>query len=189
MRIGILGAGTWGTALGRALALNRHDVCIWSCFPEETEQLAATRRHPHLPGAVIPESVSFTNEPAALSCRADFILAVVPSVHMRKTIRQFVPFLEPDTILISAAKGIESDTLMTLTEVIRDELGKGGKQNRVCALSGPTHAEEVACDMPTLIVSASEDQDAASAVQQLFEGTCIRPYVNQDERVCRSVVH
>ena len=182
MRIGILGAGTWGTALGKALATNHHNVCIWSCFPEETEQLALTRRHPHLPGTLIPESVSFTNEPDTLAAGADYILAVVPSVHMRKTIREFVPFLAPETILISAAKGIESDTLMTLTEVIRDELRKGGKQNRVCALSGPTHAEEVALDMPTLIVSASEDIDAATSVQKLFEGTCIRPYVNRDEK-------
>ena len=179
MKIGVLGAGTWGTALGRALALNRHDICIWSCFPEETEQLATTRKHPHLPGAEIPESVRFTNALDTLAHQADFILAVVPSVYMRKTVRDLVPFLEPDTILVSAAKGIESDTLMTLTEVIRDELEKAGKQNRVCALSGPTHAEEVARDMPTLIVSASEDPDAAEAVQRLFEGTCIRPYVTR----------
>jgi glycerol-3-phosphate dehydrogenase (NAD(P)+) len=182
MRIGILGAGTWGTALGKALSTNHHDICIWSCFPEETEQLAATRRHPHLPGAVIPESVTFTNDLGILAGQADYILAVVPSVFMRKTIRELVPFLAPETFLISAAKGIESNTLMTLTEVIRDELHKGGKQNRVCALSGPTHAEEVARDMPTLIVSASEDIDAATSVQKLFEGTCIRPYVNRDEK-------
>ena len=182
MRIGILGAGTWGTALGKALASNRHDVCIWSCFPEETRQLAATRRHPHLPGAVIPDSVSFTNSLDTLAFGADDIIAVVPSVYIRSTVRELVPCLGPDTILISAAKGIESGTLMTLTEVIRDELRKGGKRNRVCALSGPTHAEEVARDMPTLIVSASEDPDAAASVQQLFEGTCIRPYVNRDEK-------
>ena len=182
MKIGILGAGTWGTALGRALALNGHAVCIWSCFPEETKQLSETRKHPHLPGAEIPESVCFTNDLSVVSDQAGFILAVVPSVFVRKTAAELAPFLEPDTILVSAAKGIESDTLMTLTEVIRDELGKAGKQNRVCALSGPTHAEEVARDMPTLIVSASEDEGAALAVQKLFEGTCIRPYVNRDER-------
>jgi glycerol-3-phosphate dehydrogenase (NAD(P)+) len=182
MRIGILGAGTWGTALGLALAKNHHDICIWSCFPEETEHLAATRRHPHLPDSVIPDSVSFTNDLGTLACRADYILAVVPSVFMRSTVRELVPFLESDTILVSAAKGIESDTLMTLTEVIRDELQKGAKRNRVCALSGPTHAEEVARDMPTLIVSASEDVEAAESVQKLFEGTCIRPYVNRDEK-------
>lgn len=182
MRIGILGAGTWGTALGMALASNDHDVCIWSCFPEETEHLAATRRHPHLPDSVIPDAVSFTNDLGKLAGRADYILAVVPSVFMRNTVRELVPFLEQNTILVSAAKGIESDTLMTLTEVIRDELQKGGKRNRVCALSGPTHAEEVARNMPTLIVSASEDVEAAESVQKLFEGTCIRPYVNRDEK-------
>ena len=182
MKIGILGAGTWGTALGRALALNGHDVCIWSCFPEETELLAATRKHPHLPGSVIPESVSFTNSLEDVSADAGFILAVVPSVHMRKTIRDLAPFLEENTILVSAAKGIESGTLMTLTEVMRDELGAAGKHNRVCALSGPTHAEEVAKDMPTLIVSASEDGETAEEVQKLFGGTCIRPYVNRDEK-------
>ena len=182
MRIGILGAGTWGTALGMALAKNHHDICIWSCFPEETEHLAATRRHPHLPDSVIPDSVSFTNDLGTLARRADYILAVVPSVFMRSTVRELVPFLESDTILVSAAKGIESDTLMTLTEVIRDELQKGAKRNRVCALSGPTHAEEVARDMPTLIVSSSEDVEAAESVQKLFEGTCIRPYVNRDEK-------
>jgi len=182
MRIGILGAGTWGTALGMALASNDHDVCIWSCFPEETEHLAATRRHPHLPDSVIPDAVGFTNDLGTLAGRADYILAVVPSVFMRNTVRELVPFLEQDTILVSAAKGIESGTLMTLTEVIRDELKKGGKRNRVCALSGPTHAEEVAKNMPTLIVSASEEVEAAESVQKLFEGTCIRPYVNRDER-------
>lgn len=182
MRIGILGAGTWGTALGMALTKNHHDICIWSCFPEETERLAGTRRHPHLPDSVIPDSVGFTNDLATLAGRADYILAVVPSVFMRNTVRELVPFLESDTILVSAAKGIESDTLMTLTEVIRDELQKGAKRNRVCALSGPTHAEEVARDMPTLIVSASEDVEAAQSVQRLFEGTCIRPYVNRDEK-------
>jgi glycerol-3-phosphate dehydrogenase (NAD(P)+) len=182
MRIGILGAGTWGTALGMALASNHHDVCIWSCFPAETEQLAATRRHPHLPESVIPESVGFTNDLESLSRGADFVLAVVPSVYMRNTVRDLVPYLASDTILVSAAKGIESDTLMTLTEVIRDELRKGRKHNRVCALSGPTHAEEVARNMPTLIVSASEDPEAAKSVQKLFEGTCIRPYVNRDEK-------
>ena len=182
MKIGILGAGTWGTALGRALALNGHDVCIWSCFPEETARLASDRKHPNLPGAEIPESIGFTNDPAAVSAGKDYLLIVVPSIHVRSTIRDFVSFLEPDTILISAAKGIEGDTLMTLTEVIRDEMHKGGKENRVCALSGPTHAEEVARDMPTLIVSASEDPDAAKSVQKLFEGTCIRPYVNRDEK-------
>lgn len=182
MKITVAGAGTWGTALGRALSLNQHDVCIWSRFPEETESLSQSRRHPHLPGTEIPSTVVFSSDIEAAVSGAEYILMVVPSIFTRETIRDFVPFIPSDAILISAAKGIESGTLMTLTEVIRDELQKENKTNMVVALSGPTHAEEVARDLPTLIVCASEDLQAARKVQLLFNGTCIRPYVNPDEK-------
>ena len=182
MKIAIAGAGTWGTALGRILALKGLNVCIWSRFQEETDRLAQSRRHPNLPGAVIPDTIQFTSDIPEAASGADYLLMVVPSVYTRETARDFAPYIESDTILISAAKGIESGTLMTLTEVIGDELGKKGKKNTVVALSGPTHAEEVARDLPTLIVCASENLDAATRVQQLFDGTCIRPYVNPDAR-------
>ena len=180
MKITVVGAGTWGTALGRALALNGQQVCIWSLFKEETDHLSATRRHPHLPGSVIPESILFTSDAGKAAENADYLIMAVPSVHTRETARRFAPYIEEKQILISAAKGIESDTLMTLTEVIGDELQKAGKTNTLVALSGPTHAEEVAKDLPTLIVCACEDLDAARKVQNLFDGTCIRPYVNPD---------
>ena len=181
-RITILGAGTWGIALARVLSLNGHRVTVWSKFPEEAEQLRTRREAPNLPGIRIPEAIEFTADPAAAAEGADYLMMVVPSIFVRETAGLFAKYAKENTVWINAAKGIESDTLMTLTEVIRDELEKAGKQNRVCALSGPTHAEEVARDMPTLIVSASEDTDAAEAVQWLFEGTCIRPYVNRDEK-------
>lgn len=179
MKITIIGAGTWGTALGRALALNGHQVCIWSRFQEETDQLRNTRKHPHLPGSDIPESVSFTTG-IEESSDTDYAIMAVPSVYTRETARDFAAYLKPDTILISAAKGIETDSLMTLTEVIGDEMQKAGKILKITALSGPTHAEEVARDLPTLIVSACEDLGVAELVQRLFDGTCIRPYVNPD---------
>lgn len=182
MKITVAGAGTWGTALGRILALKDLDVCIWSRFQEETDQLNRTRKHPNLADAVIPESISFTSDISAAASEADYLIMVVPSVYTRNAIKDFAPYLEEKTILISAAKGIESTTLMTLSEVISDELNKVGKKNTVVALSGPTHAEEVARDLPTLIVCACEDTDAAVKVQQLFDGTCIRPYVNPDAR-------
>ena len=182
MKIGILGAGTWGTALGRVLALNEHEIRIWSCFPEETALLSAQRRHPHLGDVVIPDSVLFTDDLACAARKADFIIVAVPSIHVRGTVRNLMPYLDHRTVIVSVAKGIESATLMTLTEVIRDELRSTGMDNRVCALSGPTHAEEVARDMPTLIVSASEEPETAEEVQKLFAGTCIRPYVNRDEK-------
>jgi len=182
MKITVLGAGTWGTALGRALSMNHHEVCIWSRFPKETEELSGTRIHPHLPGSVIPDSICFTSDIQTAADHAEYLLMAVPSIYTRETSRDFAPYIRPGTILISAAKGIEKDTLMTLTEVIRDEIKKAGGSNPVVALSGPTHAEEVARDLPTLIVCASDDLEAARKVQLLFDGTCIRPYVNPDEK-------
>ena len=182
MKITVAGAGTWGTALGRILALKGLDVCIWSRFQEETERLDRERKHPNLPGCVIPDSVRFTSDIGAAAAGADFLLTVVPSVYTRETARDFAPYLKENTIVVSAAKGIESSTLMMLTEVIGDELQQKGKHNSVVALSGPTHAEEVARDLPTLIVCACENVEAAGKVQQLLDGTCIRPYVNPDDR-------
>ena len=180
MKITVIGAGTWGTALGRILALNGHEVRIWSCFQKETDELSRTRKHPNLPGSAIPDTILFTSDEAEAAAGADYAIMAVPSVFTRDTARRFVPHFGEQTILISAAKGIESGSLMTLTEVIGDELRAGGKRNAVVALSGPTHAEEVARDLPTLIVCACEDTDTARKVQQLFDGTCIRPYVNPD---------
>ena len=133
MMITVIGAGTWGTALGRALALNGHEVRIWSKFKEETDQLSASREHPHLPGAVIPESISFTNDLGKAADGAEFILMAVPSVYTRVTSRELAPYINQDSVIISAAKGIESDTLMTLTEVISDELKARGRENRIVA--------------------------------------------------------
>lgn len=180
MKITVIGAGTWGTALGRILALKGYDVCIWSCFQKETEDLSRTRRHPNLPDSVIPDSILFTSDDREAASDADYAIFAVPSVFTRDTTRRFAPLFSEKAILISAAKGIESSTLMTLSEVITDELNAAGKVNRIVALSGPTHAEEVARDLPTLIVCACEDTETAKKVQSLFDGTCIRPYVNPD---------
>ena len=180
VKITIAGAGTWGTALGRLLALNGHEVWIWSPFEEETETLAKTRRHIHLPDSEIPDSIVFTSDTKQAAENADHLFMVVPSVFVRKTAGIFAPHLNDRTIITSAAKGIESGTLMTLTEVIDDELAAAGKKNTTVALSGLTHAEEVARDLPTLIVCACENLDAAAKVQQLFDGSCIRPYINPD---------
>lgn len=182
MKITVLGAGTWGTALARALALNGNSVTVWSRFPAETENLASTRRHPNLPHSEIPETITFTSDIITAVSDADYLIMAVPSIHTRATSRDCAPYVKKDCILISAGKGIESDTLMTLTEVIRDEMTAAGRQNTVVALSGPTHAEEVARDLPTLIVCASGDVESAKKVQLLFDGTCIRPYVNPDEK-------
>ena len=182
MKITVLGAGTWGTALGRVLALNGHEVFLWSRFQDETDRLSETRRHPHLPDTIIPDSVYCTSDLREASRGAGYIIMAVPSIYTRETAHDFASFAEDGMIIASAAKGIENGSLMTLTEVIDDELSKAGRSLQTVALSGPTHAEEVARDLPTLIVSACEDLEAAARVQMLFDGTCIRPYVNPDIR-------
>ena len=182
--IGVLGAGTWGTALARMLCNSGHEVIVWSISAEEVQGLSATRKHPNLPGCVLPETIRFTNQ-IREACRGkDILLCAVPSVYVRSTIRAARPYITPDQIIVDVAKGIEADTLMTMSEVIRDEIRKDEHLANIpiVALSGPTHAEEVAQDLPTTIVSACEDLSAAEKVQDIFFNTCMRVYTNPDVR-------
>ncbi len=180
-KVAILGTGTWGTALSRVLAKNGHDVTVWSSHAEKAELLNRTRRHPNLPDMVIPESIRFT---AALrDCVGqDMVLFAVPSVYLRKTAEQARPFLAEDQIVVDVAKGIEPHTLLTMTGVIDDVLRQDGRHNgvRLVALSGPSHAEEVAMDMPTSLIAACKDAEVARLVQEAFMNTCLRPYTNTD---------
>ena len=182
-KIAVLGSGTWGIALARVLSLNGHRITVWSKFPEEAKQLDIRREAPNLPGIQIPREIAFTTDPREAAEGAEYLLMVVPSIFVRDTAGLFAGFLRDDPVWINAAKGIESSTLMTLTEVIEDEIvRRGGKKPRTVAISGPTHAEEVARDLPTLIVAAGEDPEITGKVQRLFEGSCIRPYTNEDKR-------
>ena len=183
MNITILGSGTWGIALARVLFNNGNNVTVWSKFADEASALDRDRKAPNLPGVMIPQGIRFTSNPAEAAKGADYLLNAVPSVYVRETASLFASALQDDPVWINASKGIESNTLMTLTEVIEDELVKNGRAKpRTVAVSGPTHAEEVARDMPTLIVAAAEDEDLTSGVQKLFEGSCIRPYSNRDKK-------
>ena len=179
--IGVLGAGTWGMALSRMLFLSGHEITVWSALEQEVKEFAATRRHPNLPGMVIPGGIVFTGDIAGAVSGRDILLFAVPSVFIRSTAAAAAPFAKEGQLIVDVAKGIEADTLMTLTEVIRDEMIKAGKTHvRMVALSGPTHAEEVAMDLPSTIVSASEDEEAAAYVQDIFMNTCMRVYTNDD---------
>lgn len=180
--IGILGAGTWGLALARLLYRNGHQVTVWSALPQEIDALNATHTHPNLPGMVIPEDIRFTAEDQEVCEGKDILLFAVPSVFVRSTAARVRSYVPDGQIIVDVAKGIEPDTLMTMTEVIRDELSKDGRHANVklVALSGPTHAEEVALDMPTSIVSACTDMQVAETVQDVFMNTCMRTYTNTD---------
>ncbi len=178
MNIGVLGAGTWGMALARMLCNNHHNVTVWSAIGREVEEFSATRRHPNLPGMEIPERIAFTESMEQVCRDKDILLFAVPSPFVRATARKAAPFVKPGQIIVDVAKGIEADTLCTMTQIIAQELQNPAVP--LVALSGPTHAEEVAKDLPTTIVSASENADAALLVQQVFGGTCMRVYTNED---------
>ena len=140
--IGILGSGTWGVALARLLQRNGHAVTVWSKFQKEVDALSTTRVHPNLPGLTIAPEIAFTADVAEACRDKDVLLFAVPSVFVRATAALAAPFIPDGQIIVDVAKGIEADTLLTMTEVIRDELGKDGLHDNVklVALSGPTHA-------------------------------------------------
>jgi glycerol-3-phosphate dehydrogenase (NAD(P)+) len=181
-KVGILGAGTWGTALARLLRINGNEVTVWSAIDKEVRELTQTRRHPNLPEMTIPDGVAFTGDMRLACERRDIVIFAVPSVYTRETARRAAPFINDGLTVVDVAKGIEPETLYTLTEVIKDELKNENpnKRVRLVALSGPSHAEEVALDMPTTIVSACEDMEAARFVQDVFMNTCMRVYTNPD---------
>ena len=177
-KIGVLGAGTWGMALARMLQLSGNEVTVWSALEREVEEFSATRRHPNLPGMEIPEEILFTKDMEEVCRDKEILLFAVPSPFVRATARKAAKYVQDHQIIVDVAKGIEADTLFTMTQIIADELKNPAV--KLVALSGPTHAEEVAKDLPTTIVSACEDLAAAERVQQVFGNTCMRVYTNDD---------
>lgn len=183
MNIGILGAGTWGIALAKLLQENSHSVTVWSALPHEIQKLVSCGRHWVLPDVPLPDGLVYTeNIEDALG--GEFVIFAVASSYIRETAAVAYPYLREDQILIDAAKGMEPGTLFSMTEVIADELKHQGcsYNPRLVALSGPTHAEEVAVGMPTSIVSACECEEYAEKVAQLFRDSCMRVYTNTDIR-------
>ena len=180
--IGVLGAGTWGTALARMLAVNGHNVTMWSALPQELIELKNTRKHKNLPGCTLPESISYTPDIHEICQGRDILLFAVPSPYVRTTARACLPHLAPFQVIVDVAKGIEAGSLMTMSQVIQSEVdSQPGLQGvRVVALSGPTHAEEVALDLPTAIVASSEDMAAADKAQDIFMNPNFRVYTNND---------
>lgn len=175
-KIAVVGAGTWGMALTRMLSNSGHEVTVWSALPAEIEELEKTRRQKNLPNMEIPEKVVFTKNLEQACLEKDILLFAVPSVFVRSTAKKASTIVPEGQIIVDVAKGIEPDTLMTMSEVISSEI----PQAKVVALSGPTHAEEVAKDLPTTIVAAYEDISVAEVVQNIFTNPVMRVYTNSD---------
>lgn len=182
MQIGVLGAGTWGVALARMLHNDGKKVVVWSALENEVENLSKSRVHPNLLGMKIPKGIEFTTDIKKACSGKKIILFAVPSVFLRDTVKKAAPYINDGQIIVDVAKGIEPDTMLTMSGVILDQLKAldDKKSVKVVALSGPTHAEEVALDMPTTIVSACEDLKVAKIVQDSFMNENFRVYVNSD---------
>ena len=182
MKIGILGAGTWGVALAALLNKNGNDVTVWSAIPSEIDELLSTNVHKNLKGTVLPEGIKYTKSIEQACGGKELVLFVVPSNFIRQTARISAPYFDNGVIVASASKGIESDSLKTMTEIIDEELAKNnpGLQFSVAAISGPTHAEEVAIGLPTSIVAAAEDEQVSAVIVSAFANSCMRVYTNTD---------
>ena len=135
--VGVIGSGTWGTALAILLNGNGHKVQLWSAVPAEVESLSVNRKHPNLGDTPIPEAIEITGDLKAAMKDKDLLVLSVPSVYVRQTAAKMKPWLKPGQIVTNVAKGIEEATLKTLSEVIEEEL----PQAEVTVLSGPSHAE------------------------------------------------
>ena len=171
MKIGILGAGTWGSALARILNNNGHEVTLWyhrqSPFDEKREHKKAD--------LILDLDIKLTNDLMDVT-NNKMLLLVVPSFAMRETLQKIKPYYNQQLIVI-ATKGFERESNLLMSEVVRDELGE---MTQVVALSGPSHAEEVIMDYPTTLVSASDDINLAKIVQDTFMSDTLRIYTNED---------
>lgn len=177
MQIGIMGAGSWGTALGILLVKNGHEVTVWSFKPEEAALLEQTRvNESKLPGVVLPDGIHFTGEMEKAICGKEVVVLAVPSTAVRLTARKMKPYVEKGQILVNVAKGIEESTLMTISQQIEEEV----PQADVAVLSGPSHAEEVSRGMPTTVVVGAKKRSTAEYLQKIFMSEAFRVYTSPD---------
>lgn len=175
-KIGVIGAGSWGTALAILLNENGNDVTLWSHRETEAEHMRQSRECSKLPGIKIPEAVEITSDLKQAVSGKKVLVMVVPSRCMRETAELLKECVAPGTYVISAAKGIEDETLFTMTDILEQVL----PQADVAVLSGPSHAEEVAKLLPTACVIGAHTEETARCLQELFMSPMFRVYISSD---------
>ena len=175
--IGVLGAGSWGTALSVLLHDNGNQATIWSIDPAEIEMLSKEREHKtKLPGVHISEEIQITGEIQEAILGKDFLVLAVPSPFTRATAKKMSPYVAEGQIIVDVAKGIEETTLMTLSGQIKEEI----PQADVAVLSGPSHAEEVGRKLPTTCVIGATTRKTAEYLQSAFMSKVFRVYTSPD---------
>ena len=176
-KISVLGAGTWGTALAIELANKGQEVTLWSALEREINALRDDRRNiPNLPGASLPESVYLTTDLAEACDDEEILVCAVASPYVRSTAAKIRQYCKKGQIIVNVSKGIEEKTLLTMTQIIAEEI-PGAK---VAVLSGPSHAEEVSRGIPTAVVVGAENRRVAKIVQEAFFSEMFRVYTSDD---------
>ena len=184
MRIGVIGAGGWGTALAALLVRAGHTVCLWARKPERCAELQKTGENArYLPGIRLPAELTYSASLAATAGKKELLLLAVPSQAMRAVVSKLAPLTTASAsaapLLVSASKGVEEDTLLTMSGVLREVLGPE-VQTRLAILSGPSFAVDVARDLPTAVTVAAATQALARKVQQVFATAQFRVYTTTD---------
>ena len=176
MKVVVLGSGAWGTALAMALCDNGHDVTLWSHRPDTAALLGERRENPKLAGVRLPDTMKFSSD-MACAAEAELVVSAAPSFAVRETAEKAAPYLRPDAVVVSVSKGIERDTGLRMSQIIRESIGDKCK---VAVLSGPSHAEEVSRRLPTGCVAACPDEAVACFVQDAFMNDYFRIYTSPD---------
>ena len=178
MRVGVIGAGAWGTALANLLATKGEEVVLWAHEPEVAAQINEFKdNRVFLPGAYLDKRLRATTELAEAVAGADSVVMVTPSHHLRRVAGLLAPHLDPGALVVSASKGIEAETLKTMTAVLEEVVGR---RDRLAVLSGPSFAREVTQGHPTAVTTASPSEETAGRVQRLFMTDRFRVYTSGD---------
>ena len=174
MKIAVVGSGGWGTALALVLCRNGHDTVLWSHNPQKAEELRLTRENPMLKGVLLPPELEISSDP---SCVAGSRLVVIasPSFALRSVCRTVAPYLDEDAVMVTVTKGIDKENQMRMSQLAELETGRS-----VVAMTGPSHAEEVARCVPTGCVVACPEQSLAELVQDTFMCDTFRVYTSPD---------
>ncbi len=176
-KVSVIGAGSWGTALSVVLNDNGHEVTVWSYKEEEVRLLHEKRENvSKLPGVKLSESIRFTADLKEAVQGQELCVLAVPSTCVRSTAEKAAPFVKKEQLFVNVAKGIEERTLMTLTDIMEEEL----PGVNAAVLSGPSHAEEVGRRIPTTVVAGAKDKKTAELIQNIFMNERFRVYTSPD---------
>lgn len=174
MRAAVISSGAWGTALALRLCGNGHSTVLWSHNPKKAEEMAISHQNPQLPGVALPAELEFSGDPACVK-DCSLVVFVCPSFSIRSVAQTIAPYIPADAVIATATKGIEAESMLRMSQVVEEVTG-----HTVVALTGPSHAEEVARSIPTGCLAACAEKELAEFVQDAFMCDSFRIYTSPD---------